>query len=479
MHNLWTGLRHPWGGGGGGGGPGGGDSGFLSQGGGGAGGGGGGPGGDGGGGGGGGDRGGFESNPAGRGGAPIRLGGPTQASDLTKAQSAFLRTLSGPGIEGADYNTIVGGGRFSDMSKHPGVVGVRTAAGPSTAAGRYQFTKSTWEPLARRHGLKDFSPATQDRAALLLARERYKGNFDADVEAAGGGDAAAAERLRAGLGGVGKNTVWQGLQKVSPQAWAQRVKDATAGKELVGAGALEGGSPTTSGVMSGGRGGAFGAARGGGTGVGLGGPRQHMGQDFRGRTGEPTFAIGAGTVESVSGSSVTVRHADGTTSTYRHIQPGVRVGQQVGAGQTIATIGPREAGSTAPHLHLERRDAQGRPFDPASEAPAARDPDRTARDATPPTPEPIVRPGEKGYKGPVAGNIRANVDRVAGGARGDVMPPLSSGPVANDNSRSVTQTNQFNTTIHATDAGQANVMYKRANEQLAGMATRQLMPIAR
>jgi muramidase (phage lysozyme) len=63
---------------------------------------------------------------------------------------------------------------FSDFSKHPGIIGMRTDNGPSTAAGRYQFTKTTWEGLVKKHpDLTDFSPENQDKAAWYLAQEEY------------------------------------------------------------------------------------------------------------------------------------------------------------------------------------------------------------------------------------------------------------------------------------------------------------------
>jgi lysozyme len=41
----------------------------------------------------------------------------------------------------------------------------------STAAGRYQITRTTWVPLQERLRLPDFSPASQDAAAMELLRE--------------------------------------------------------------------------------------------------------------------------------------------------------------------------------------------------------------------------------------------------------------------------------------------------------------------
>lgn len=72
--------------------------------------------------------------------------------------------------EGADYNMIVGGQRFDDFSKHPNIVGLRTAEGPSTAAGKYQITGTTYRDVAPKLGITDFSPESQDKIAVELIR---------------------------------------------------------------------------------------------------------------------------------------------------------------------------------------------------------------------------------------------------------------------------------------------------------------------
>lgn len=70
-----------------------------------------------------------------------------------------------------DYNTIVGGGKFNDYSKHPGVVGVTTKEGPSTAAGRWQITKTTYEDKAPKLGITDFGPESQKKIAVKLIED--------------------------------------------------------------------------------------------------------------------------------------------------------------------------------------------------------------------------------------------------------------------------------------------------------------------
>lgn len=125
------------------------------------------------------------------------IGGITDVQDPVKRQrlAAFLEAIAAS--EGANYDTIVGGTKtISDYSKHPNVVGLTTKDGKSTAAGRYQITKSTWDSLSYL-GLSDFGPESQDIAAIELLRRR--GALD-DVL---GGDVDGA------LGKLGSE--WQGL----------------------------------------------------------------------------------------------------------------------------------------------------------------------------------------------------------------------------------------------------------------------------
>lgn len=86
---------------------------------------------------------------------------------------AFLDVIAES--EGAGYNSLVGHGTknsaIKDLSRHPGIIGMWTADGPSTAAGRYQITKTTWDSLS--HGGKaPFTPEAQDAAAIELLKRR-------------------------------------------------------------------------------------------------------------------------------------------------------------------------------------------------------------------------------------------------------------------------------------------------------------------
>lgn len=80
---------------------------------------------------------------------------------------AFLATIrKGEGTsDSAGYGRIFGGRMFTDFSHHPNIL-VKASGISSTAAGAYQFLYSTWLETSKAMGLKDFSPASQDLAAL-------------------------------------------------------------------------------------------------------------------------------------------------------------------------------------------------------------------------------------------------------------------------------------------------------------------------
>lgn len=71
----------------------------------------------------------------------------------------------------AGYQTMFGGGKFNDLSRHPDKV-VRTDGYASAAAGAYQFMPGTWQGVASQLGLKRFGPEEQDIAAIRLIERR-------------------------------------------------------------------------------------------------------------------------------------------------------------------------------------------------------------------------------------------------------------------------------------------------------------------
>lgn len=85
------------------------------------------------------------------------------------------------------YNTIFGNERSEDLKAHPNVKKEFTQTdgkkNSTTAAGRYQFLKGTWDKVSKKYGLTDFSPENQDLAAVALILGRgalgdvIKGDF--------------------------------------------------------------------------------------------------------------------------------------------------------------------------------------------------------------------------------------------------------------------------------------------------------------
>lgn len=94
------------------------------------------------------------------------------------------------------YNTIFGNERSNDLKAHPNVKKEFTQTdgkkNSTTAAGRYQFLKGTWDSVSKKYGLTDFSPKNQDLAAVALILGRgalgdvIKGDFTKAVGKLGG-----------------------------------------------------------------------------------------------------------------------------------------------------------------------------------------------------------------------------------------------------------------------------------------------------
>lgn len=105
---------------------------------------------------------------------------------------ALLNTIAGPESSGS-YNVIYNGKKFDDYSDHPRI-DVPIKSGPnagktSSAAGKYQFLKGTWDEYKNKLGLTDFSPSSQDQAAWALAQDAYKAKTGSDLtEALSSGD---------------------------------------------------------------------------------------------------------------------------------------------------------------------------------------------------------------------------------------------------------------------------------------------------
>ncbi|WP_168395112.1 glycoside hydrolase family 24 protein [Acinetobacter indicus] len=102
------------------------------------------------------------------------------------------------GAEGVKhgYNTLFGNERTEDLRSHPNIKKEFTQTdgkkNSTTAAGRYQFLKGTWDKVSKKYGLTDFSPKNQDLAAVALILGRgalgdvIKGDFTKAIGKLGG-----------------------------------------------------------------------------------------------------------------------------------------------------------------------------------------------------------------------------------------------------------------------------------------------------
>ena len=100
---------------------------------------------------------------------------PTSSTDLVPNVRAWLDTIAH--FEGTStnsksdngYNVRFGGFIFDGYSRHPAIL-YRSGRYGSDASGRYQFLSTTYNPIARKLGLTDFSPRSQDLAAVDLIK---------------------------------------------------------------------------------------------------------------------------------------------------------------------------------------------------------------------------------------------------------------------------------------------------------------------
>jgi muramidase (phage lysozyme) len=145
-------------------------------------------------------------------------GRPLAAQDLPPEANVVLNVISG--TESPGYDVMHGGSRFGSYDRHPNTPQV-IRSGPnagetSTAAGRYQDIKSTWDRIAAANGFTDFSPENQDRGNWWLAQEDYKTNTGRDLIA----DVRAGNfaEVRRGLA-----STWEGLAGISDAEFARRM----------------------------------------------------------------------------------------------------------------------------------------------------------------------------------------------------------------------------------------------------------------
>lgn len=91
-------------------------------------------------------------------------------NDTNKCRTAFLAMISyaeGTYLDGVQYNIIFGGDKFSNYNDHPRKL-VSKFGHTSDAAGAFQFLSTTWDTVASELNIKDFTPKSQNLAALRL-----------------------------------------------------------------------------------------------------------------------------------------------------------------------------------------------------------------------------------------------------------------------------------------------------------------------
>jgi muramidase (phage lysozyme) len=107
---------------------------------------------------------------------PIPNAGPGSG---TSALLSLIREKE----SGGKYGVLYGGQTVSDLSSFPQWEGKQGPAGPSHAAGAYQFEPATWAEASKATGVTDFSPASQDKNALWLASTTYRNKTGRDLSA--------------------------------------------------------------------------------------------------------------------------------------------------------------------------------------------------------------------------------------------------------------------------------------------------------
>lgn len=152
------------------------------------------------------------------------LGGPSERERLERAAAdpkvkAFFDTIAR--AEGGKINNMAGGRIVNSGARHPGEVvpmsqWFRTSAGPSSAAGLYQITRTNWRRLAPALGLDNFSdPHQQMLAALKLFSDRgglpslLSGDFETAMRVAAK-DWTSTPGSRIGGGGQWSKSRWMG-----------------------------------------------------------------------------------------------------------------------------------------------------------------------------------------------------------------------------------------------------------------------------
>lgn len=278
-------------------------------------------------------------------GSGIGGGSATSNPANSAASAAMLDAIAGTESGKASYNAVLGNGKYGTPSKPVSQMSldeafafgrqIKSRHGSSSALGRYQIVGNTMRSAQKSLGIDGSAPfnaENQDRMARWIARSQ-------------------------GLG------AWEGL-KSNPRAMAA----ARAAMAQGGANDSPGRSnPAVAALGTGVSGGVHpldGRGRitsefGNRIHPITGKHKYHNGIDLAAPAGTAVKAMNDGTVSIDRSGDATIKHPDGTSTTYRHITASIQQGAKVAAGQVIGGLRANDPRSTGPHLHLESRDANG------------------------------------------------------------------------------------------------------------------------
>lgn len=292
-------------------------------------------------------------------GAAGGASGPGAMTPLLKKFADIIYGVESANDKNGGYNSFNLGGRSGgrvalgsgvneNLSKNTvqSIMERQSRVGGLHAVGRYQIIGSTMKGLMGgaygETGVKPsdrFDAATQDKLFQALLKKRIQPYLDGKASAD-----EAVKQLR---------YEWVGLEKVGTatiKSWLAEFKAASASKGQV-ANLLPGtkGGPNWN--------------------QGLGAGREHKGQDLGADPNDPVAARANGIVNGLIGKfgkvggAVVIRYEDGNEGVYGHVNPMVKPGQRVSAGQKIGTV-TDDGGNT--HLHYELYDKLGKLLDPTT-----------------------------------------------------------------------------------------------------------------
>lgn len=111
--------------------------------------------------------------------SPLRYSALDFGSD--RATPSLLSVIAWAEGTGNCYNYSFSYQPFASFAAHPGI---SYCSGDycSTAAGRYQFLKATWERLAIKRSFPSFDPLYQDAGAIALIEEKQINDYAAPYD---------------------------------------------------------------------------------------------------------------------------------------------------------------------------------------------------------------------------------------------------------------------------------------------------------